>query len=36
MPHLDITGLTYLKEKVIQGVSKYTGKTVVIFDKDFK
>ena len=35
-PDSDITGLTYLKGKIIQGVSKSTGKTVVIFDKNFK
>jgi len=35
-PGPDITGLTYLKGKVIQGVSRTTGKTVVIFNKDFK
>ena len=35
-PDPDITGLTYLKGKVIQGVSKSTGKTVVIFNKKYK
>lgn len=35
-PDPDITGLTYLKGKVIQGVSKSTGKVVVIFDRKFK
>lgn len=32
-PDPDVTGLTYLKGKVIQGVSNSTGKTVVIFNK---
>ena len=35
-PDPDITGLTYLKEKVIRGISRTTGKTVVIFNKNFK
>ena len=35
-PDPDITGLTYLKEKVIRGISRTTGKTVVIFNKSYK
>ena len=35
-PGPNLTGLTYLKGKVIQGVSKSTGKIAVIFNKGFK
>ena len=35
-PDPDVTGLTYLKGKVIQGVSISTGKTVVIFNKKYE